>query len=316
MIIRLGYVANALRIADCTPSGTVTYKTVAKIPDYQDQIGHISRVARRNLQNTLRILKSNFFDGIHVYRLTSKLIPLATHPDFLTWDYPADLSAEFKTIGNFIKESGMRVSLHPDHFTLLNSPDPAVQQASLRDLAYHVTVLKAMGLDAAAKLVIHVGGKYDDRSKALERFTSRFALLPLRIKERLTLENDDRCFSASEVLRLTQELSIPMVFDLHHHQILNRGDSCASLLPEIFATWGRETPKIHVSSPKDTKNPRHHGDFIDAGPVIRLIEETKPLRRNFDIMVEAKQKDLALFQLAADLRQAGFSLHGPGEIHL
>jgi UV DNA damage endonuclease len=316
MIIRLGYVANALRIPDCTPSGTVTYKTIGKIPDYQDQIGYIARVARRNLQNTLRILKANFFDGIKVYRLTSKLIPLATHPDFSTWDYRADLSAEFKTTGDFIKESGMRVSLHPDHFTLLNSPDPEVQQASLRDLEYHVAILEAMGLDTGAKLIMHVGGKYDDRSKALDRFKTRFALLPRRIKERLTLENDDRCFTASEVLHLTRELSIPMVFDLHHHQILNRGENYASLLAEIFATWSGETPKIHVSSPKDAKNPRHHGDFIDAGPVVRLIGEAKTLQRDFDIMVEAKRKDLALFQLATDLRHAGFFLPVPGEIRL
>lgn len=316
MIIRLGYVANALRIPDCTPSGAVTYKNISKIPDYQDRISHITRVARRNLQNTLRILKANSFDGIQVYRLTSKLIPLATHPDFTTWDYRADLSAEFKETGDFIKKLGMRVSLHPDHFTLLNSPDPAVQKASLRDLEYHVAILEAMGLDTTAKLVIHVGGKYDDRTKALKRFKTRFALLPLRIGERLTLENDDRCFTAFEVLRLTQELAIPMVFDLHHHLILNQGESYASLLPGIFATWGGATPKIHVSSPKDAKTPRYHGDFIDAGPVIRLIRDAVTLGRDFDIMVEAKRKDLALFKLSSDLSQAGFYLPAPGKIHL
>jgi UV DNA damage endonuclease len=316
MIIRLGYVANALRLADCTPSGAVTYKTVSKIPDFADRVGLITRVARSNLQNTLRILKANFFDGIQVYRFTSKLIPLATHPDFLSWDYQTDLSPELKEVGDFTKQSGMRVSLHPDHFTLLNSPDPGICAASVRDLHYHVNILETMGLDSKAKLVIHVGGKYGDRSKALERFKTQYALLPPGITERLTLENDDRCFTASEVLRLAQTISIPMVFDLHHHQILNRGESCAALLPEIFATWGAQTPKIHVSSPKDAKNPRHHGDYIVAGPVIRLIEAAKTLHRDFDIMVEAKQKDLALFKLATDLRQAGYCLPGPGKIHL
>jgi UV DNA damage endonuclease len=316
MIIRLGYVANALRITDCTPSGTVTYKTISKIPDYQDRIGLLTRVARRNLQNTLRILKANFFDEISVYRFTSKLIPLATHPDFLSWDYQADLSAEFKEIGDFVKEAGMRVSLHPDHFTLLNSPEPAVQTASVRDLEHHVNLLEAMGLDSAAKLVIHVGGKYDDRRKALQRFKTQFTLLPQRIKERLTLENDDRCFSAAEVLRLTQEFSIPMVFDLHHHLILNQGENFAVLLPEIFATWGERTPKVHVSSPKDEKNARYHADFIAADVVAGFIREAQTLNRNFDIMVEAKQKDLALLKLAADLEQSGFNLRNHGEIRL
>lgn len=46
----------------------------------------------------------------------------------------------------------MRVSAHPDHFTLLNSPDEGVVKASLADLAYHAGLLDAMGLGEDAKI--------------------------------------------------------------------------------------------------------------------------------------------------------------------
>ncbi|HEY8464981.1 MAG TPA: UV DNA damage repair endonuclease UvsE [Bacillota bacterium] len=316
MIIRLGYVANALRLEKATPSGTVTYKAISKIPAYQDRVSRLTRIALKNLENTLRILKANSFDKIQVYRFTSKLVPLVTHPAFCSWDFRSDLSEAFQRVGDFVKENRMRVSLHPDHFTLLNSPTPEVLQAALRDLDYHTDLLEAMGLDNSAKLVIHVGGRYHDRNQALARFKEQFSRLPQRIKDRLTLENDDRCFTAAEVLQLTKEIGIPMVLDIHHHQILNNGEPLAKLLPEVFATWKGLPPKVHISSPRDENNPRYHADFICATTVANLIRLTQNLGQNFDIMIEAKKKDLALFKLGDDLRQRGFNLPDPGRISL
>ncbi|HYH04586.1 MAG TPA: UV DNA damage repair endonuclease UvsE [Bacillota bacterium] len=316
MNIRLGYVANALRLEKSTPSGTVTYKTVCKLTDYTDQIGLLTRVARKNLENTLRILQDNSFDRIQVYRFTSKLVPLCTHPDFSNWDYCSDLAAEFGKVGDFVKENRMRVSLHPDHFTLLNSPEPEVITASLRDLDYHTHILEAMGLDFSAKMVIHVGGKYQDRQQAIHRFREQFFRLPDRIKQRLTLENDDRCFTAAEVLKLTQELQIPMVLDIHHHQILNNGEALEAILPEVFATWKEIPPKVHISSPRDAKNPRYHADFVSVATVENFIRLTESLGRDFDIMLEAKQKDLALLKLVEELRERGFELPDNGRIIL
>ena len=314
MRIRLGYVAMALRLKDCSPSKTVTLKNLSKIPDYQDQVGRLTRLARENLANTLRILKANYYDGINFYRFTSRLIPLCTHPQFLEWNYRAELAEEFKAIGDFVKEHGMRVGLHPDHFTLLNSPNPEVQESSRRDLNYHLNMLEAMGLGTASKLVIHVGGKYQDRSSALERFKAQFKALPEEIKQRLILENDDRCYTAAEVLQLAEEIGVPMVLDIHHHQILNNGENLEDLLPEIFATWGNETPKVHLSSPRSEKDLRSHADYIETGTAIEFINLARKFNRNFDIMLEAKQKDLALLKLAEELKERGFNLPANGEI--
>jgi UV DNA damage endonuclease len=314
MRVRLGYVANALRLENATPSGTVTYKNIGKVSGYSSQIARLTRVAQKNLANTLRILKANYFDQIPVYRFSSKLVPLCTHPEFLNWDYTLDLKPDFKAVGAFVKENRMRVSLHPDHFTLLNSPKPEVFLAALRDLDYHVSMLEAMELDETAKLVIHVGGKYQNSQRALARFKTNFALLPSRIKNRLTIENDDRCFSAAEVLQLARDLSVPMVLDLHHHQLLNQGEVLSELLPLVFATWKDLPPKVHLSSPRDQKNPRYHADFVAVELVMAFLDQAKKLQMDLDIMLEAKQKDLALLKLADELQGHGFNLVGAGTI--
>ena len=54
MKIRLGYVANALRLPDSSPSRTVTVKEISKLQDHQDQISRIRRISRENLSSTLR----------------------------------------------------------------------------------------------------------------------------------------------------------------------------------------------------------------------------------------------------------------------
>ncbi|MGE5557382.1 MAG: hypothetical protein ACM3WV_02080 [Bacillota bacterium] len=129
MQVRLGYVANALRFENCSPSRTITLAHLKKIGGSREQAGRLETIARENLRNTLRILKGNIYDGIHIYRLTSKLVPFCTHPAYLFWDWSAALKEDLAEVGAFVRKQRLRVSLHPDHFTLLNSPHPAVNEA-------------------------------------------------------------------------------------------------------------------------------------------------------------------------------------------
>ncbi len=316
MRIRLGYVAIALRLENCSPSKTVTLKNINRIEGYSNQINRLIRIARENLESTLRILKANAYDDIKVYRFTSKLVPLCTHPQFHGWDYIADLKDAFEEIGSFVKRHQMRVSLHPDHFTLLNSPHLDVQKASRIDLEYHSRIIEAMKLGEEVKLVMHAGGKYEDKKLALTRFKTQFKELPAGIRNRIVIENDDRCYNAAEVLHLAQELSIPMVMDIHHHQILNQGEEISELIPEIFLTWKGALPKIHISSPKGPDDPRTHADFIEVDRAMDFLNIARSSRQDFDLMIEAKQKDLALFKLGKDLATHQYQLENNGEIEL
>ncbi len=267
-------------------------------------------MSKLNIENTLRILKYNRAMNIQVYRLTSKLIPLATHQELAGWEYQRQFASELKQLGEFVKQNGFRISAHPDHFTILNPVKQEVLLASVKDLDYHVRLYEAMGLeDYRYKLVLHVGGLYGDKCSSIERFKVNFSKLPDRIRKRIIIENDDKCFTAADVLQLCKDLGAPMVLDVHHHKCANNGERLSELLPEIYKTWDGEPfrPKIHFSSPKSQKEFRSHADYIDHAGFMEFLNTAKALDCDIDIMLEAKMKDRALLELSEKLRaEPGF----------
>jgi len=295
-----------LSLKDCSPSKTVTVASFNKIPAREAGLNKLKRTAQENLNNTLRILKLNKALNINVFRLTSKLVPLATHPVTLGWDYIRELNDEFKEVGNFIKQNNFRVSAHPDHYTLINPVHENVLAGSIKDLDYHVGLFEAMGLsDYRYKLVMHVGGLYKDKAASIERFKENFAKLPHRIGKRIILENDDKSYTASDVLKICREMKIPMVLDVHHHNCINEGEELQDLLPGIFDTWKDEyfAPKVHFSSPKSRKDYRSHADDIDFDEFTGFLKTAAAVGRDFDVMLEAIIKDMALLKLSAQLKE-------------
>ena len=59
-----------------------------------------------------------YFNGIHFYRLTSRLIPLANHEELLDWNYMKPLKENFDEMGDFAKKNDIRIDFHPDHFVV------------------------------------------------------------------------------------------------------------------------------------------------------------------------------------------------------
>jgi UV DNA damage endonuclease len=164
-------------------------------------------------------------------------------------------------------------------------------------------MLEAMGLEKESLINIHIGGAYGDKESSLERFRVNLKTLPTRIKEIMTLENDDKTYTADETLSICQKEEIPLVFDYHHH-MANTGDaSLEVLLPEIFKTWETRNvlPKIHISAPKSASAFRSHADYVDLEFIKPLLDILHSLDQDVDFMIEAKQKDLALLQLVEDI---------------
>lgn len=303
MIINLGYVALSVLLKDSSPNRTITLKSLSKIK--RDQyISKVMNIAKSNIDNTMRILKYNKAYGIKLYRMTSKIIPLVTHKEFEEWDWKSDLKDKFNELGNCVKENGIRISTHPDHFTLLNSPKPEVFDASLKDLQYHSDMFELMNLGYGYKFVIHVGGMYNDKERSIERFYDGFNRLDERIKKRIILENDDKIYNAEDVLKICTRLGIPMVLDVHHDRCNPSKYKIHEMLPDIFQTWKGEMfpPKIHVSSEKSAQNPRSHSDFINSSDFIRFVMDAGRLGEDFDVMIEAKMKDKALFTLMDEIK--------------
>ena len=134
---------------------------------------------------------------------------------------------------------------------------------------------------------------------------NNFKTFPHDIQTRLIIENDDKIYTAHETLTLCKQLDIPMVLDIHHHNCNNEGENIYDMLGEIFGTWNKQQlpPKIHFSSPRDGELDRKHADYIDASSFIDFIENSRIVNTDFDVMLECKEKDIALFKLVDDIKK-------------
>lgn len=303
MIIRLGYVAIALNLGKVTSSSTLTYTRYLKL-NKEDRLKKLKEVTYSNIEALEKILRYNIDNSIHFYRMTSNFIPLATHPDVM-WDYLKYFKKDLEYIGKLIKDNNLRVDAHPDQFNVINSDRESVVENTLRTLNMQVDLFEAMNYEQG-KLVIHIGGAEGGKDIALDRFINNLKNFPKRITDRLILENDDKTFNAKEVLQICEKTNLPMVFDIHHHNCNNCEEDIKSLLPQIFKTWEDEelVPKIHFSSPREFEKDRKHADYIDANRFLEFIYKAKEsVNKDFDIMIEAKKKDIALNILVKDLKK-------------
>ncbi|MDR7855957.1 UV DNA damage repair endonuclease UvsE [Tissierella sp.] len=302
MIVRLGYVAIALGLPKVTSSSNVTYTYYQKLFSEEEKISKLKRVTYSNILALKDILEYNVKNNIHFYRITSALVPLATHPE-VNWDYRRYFEIDFQIIGDFIKKNNMRVDTHPDQFNVINSVDKRIVENTKNNLWFHANLFKDIDYPLG-KMVLHVGSGAGGKDESLERFKKNFNTYPREITSKIILENDDKTFTAKETLELCKNLSIPMVLDAHHHLCNNEGEDVKELLGEIFLTWSKEKlpPKLHFSSPKDTPTDRRHADFINPNEFIDFIETCRDFNTDIDIMIEAKMKDLALFDLVKSIK--------------
>ncbi len=299
---RLGYVSLPKTLS-ITSSKTITY-THYQAMDSKLQKAHLTSLVEQNLEALFEILKYNVKNQIHFYRLTSNLIPLATL-ETVPFDYITPFRKQYQAIGNYILENHLRVDMHPDQYCVLNSSQPKVVKGAFTILDYHARILDAMNLPDA-KLILHVGSSQGGKKRSISRFIHNFQKLPSSIQKRIILENDDKVYTVTDVLALCKALNVPMVLDYHHFLCHNNKELISDFYPAIFATWEKEKlpPKVHFSSPKNRtkKDFRSHHDYIQVDDFICFLEEVKSYTSTLDVMIEAKQKDVALFQLIRELK--------------
>ncbi len=302
MKIRLGYVSLSKSL-DITASKTLTYTEYLKLSD-KDRNLKLDTIIKSNLESLKCILKYNYKNNIHFYRLTSKLIPLATH-DSVDYEYVNRYKNEFKIIGDLIGKYNIRVDTHPDEYCVLNSINTKVVSSSISILKYHKNILLSLNIENP-KIVLHVGSSACGKEKSITRFINNFNKLDDDIKKMIIIENDDKTYNVCDVLDLCNKINVPMVLDYHHFMCNNRGEKISNYIKEIFDTWNNTNirPKVHFSSPKNKtkKDYRSHNDYINSDDFINFIETIKFINRDFDVMIEAKMKDEALFRLVRELK--------------
>jgi len=301
MKIRFGYVANALGLWDASPSKTLTFTRYSTLPK-NERMEKLILITAQNLQHTKRILYYNIAHEIELYRFSSTLVPLATHPEVL-WDFLTPFKKEWEEIGSLVQHFKLRVSFHPNQFTLFTSQREEVTTNAVISMDYHFKMLNAMNALDTGLINIHIGGAYGDKNSSLNRFHQNLKRLPKEIKKHMTLENDDKTYDVRETLLTCEKENIPMVLDYHHYMANNGEIDLPLYLHRIFKTWDHfnMVPKVHISSPKSDQAYRSHSDFISLDFVLPFLKMAKELNQDFDIMIEAKQKNLAMHRLIDEI---------------
>ena len=298
MKIRLGYACISKTLSNVTTSSTITYTTFQKDKDYKK----IDTTIKSNLNALKEILTYNIKNNIHFFRLSSKLIPLATKSDVI-FDYIDPYKDYYNSIAKIIKDNKLRIDFHPDEFCVLNSTKSEVVKNSIAILEYHYNLLKALEIKNKI-LVLHIGGNTFGKKNSISRFINNFNTLSKDIQESIAIENDDKIFNIRDCVYISKNINVPVILDYHHH-ICNHDElDINDYLKDILSSWHNTTPKMHFSSPKNKtkKDFRSHNDYINVDDFINFIDLLKPFNHDVDIMIEAKAKDEALFRLVRELK--------------
>jgi UV DNA damage endonuclease len=267
---------------------------------------------KTNLVHLDQILRYNVKNNFLFFRISSDLVPFGSHP-ICKLNWHRTFRSEFEEIGNFINTHNIRVSMHPDQFVILNSPNAKTVKNSINELKYHCSILDAMCLDETAKVQIHVGGVYKNKQEAIDKFVRIFngisKFVDDSIKKRLVIENDDRLYSLKDCLNINQETGIPIVFDVFHHELLNNDEPLRIALQKAMSTWKMDYdgfPMVDYSSQNKVnrgENKGRRGRHIETIDLIlfkRFLKETQHL--NFDIMLEIKDKEKSALKALEVLR--------------
>jgi UV DNA damage endonuclease len=265
---------------------------------------------------------------IRFYRFSAGIAPYATHPDLPQFHRQVEECADdLAAFGALARELGMRLTTHPSQYIVLNSENRDTQVAAVRDVEMQAAIMDAMGLGPESVCILHIGGAAGGRDAALERFEDGVAMLSDTARDRLIIENDDRTFSLEDALEVHRRTGLRIVWDiLHHHCHDPAGIPDREALELALATWpADQLPKIHYSTPKTAMEERKrkvgrrvertwvlpqlraHADMIDPIAFEHFVTETAA-GLDFDVMLEAKAKDLALLRLREQLAARGVDL--------
>lgn len=274
---------------------------------------YVEALCLANVKDIIKMVRWNDKFNIKFFRLSSEMFPFASHEEY-GYKLAPFASEALAEAGRVIAELGHRVTTHPGQFTQLGSPRKPVIDNAIRDLDYHDELLSLLQLpeqqDKDAVMILHLGGVFEGKKETLDRFRENYAKLSQSVKNRLVLENDDVCWTVHDLLPFCEELNIPFVLDFHHHNILFDSEQIREgtkdiidLFPRIKATWDRKgiTQKMHYSEPTPPaitpRQRRKHNPRVSTLP---------PCPPDMDLMIEAKDKEQAVFELMRTFKLPGY----------
>ena len=257
---------------------------------------------------------------LRMVRLGSDVLPVYTQHEWCYYwrkpDVVAYCERAFAEVGATARALDVRLSMHPGQFTVLASDNPEIVERSIEEFEYHVNLLRWMGYGQNwqdFKCNVHISGRQGPAGiKAV------LPRLSTEARNCITIENDENAWGLEASLEL--EKDVPLVIDIHHHWCNTRGEYIEpddDRIKRIIDSWRGVRPAMHysvsredlLSSYSTTQRPdfaaleeqgfkkaklRAHSDYLWNDAVNDWALEFWP---QFDIMVEAKHKNLASSQL-------------------
>ena len=266
-------------------------------------VERLHNLIESNLETLDKILDYLIENKIHLFRISSGIIPFASHSaNNLQWQ--KIFKSKLTKLGKKAKDNKIRLSMHPGQYTLLSTQNQSLLEKSVLDLKYHCDLLDCMELPSSSKLILHIGGVYNDKEKSMHTFIDNYSFLPENIKKRLVIENDDKSYTVEDVLNISKEINCPVVFD-YLHFILNHYDNEIDTKERLYTcrkTWKKEdgTQKIHYSQQAENKRLGSHSNTIDP---YQFFQFSKILPKDIDVMFEVKDKNLSVLKYYNFLKQ-------------
>ena len=270
-------------------------------------IAYASELSLLNVQDLERLIDWNEANGIKFYRMSSDVFPWASEYGIESLPDYEKICEVLQRCGDKATQYGQRITTHPGPFNKLTSPKEHVVLNTIKDLEIHGQVFDLMGLPRTpyAKINIHVGAHYNDKSLALGNFCRNFDRLSDSVQRRLTVENDDKAslYSTKELCEeVHSRIGIPVVHDFHHHTFCTGGVDQEEALLMAAMTWGDVTPVTHYSQSRSTEHndptikPQAHSDSY--------WEPVNTYGLDVDVMLECKHKEIGLYKMQSLLQES------------
>jgi UV DNA damage endonuclease len=312
----VGFVRDGMRIGYACINNTLAEekicvnRSMVKRTFLEKGVSYASELALKNVTDLEKIIDWNIANGLLMYRMSSDMFPWMSEYEIADLPDINLIEQRLSAIGRKAIQHQLRLTFHPGPFNVLATNSTSVLERTIKELRQHGEIMDLLNLPRTpfAKINIHIGGAYGDRSSALTRFIRNFSLLAPEASARLTVENDDKpnMFSVTDLLTVHEETGVPIVFDYHHH-LFRSGDITTEEAMELAVqTWPSGIPPVvHFSSSrKRFEDPQSldtaHADFI--------YEPINLFGHRADIMLEAKAKERATLRFLHQSKHCQASL--------
>ena len=249
-------------------------------------------------------------------RLGSDMLPAYTEPTFghlSKTNYITTVVADrLNTIGEKARANNVRLSMHPGQFCVLASDTPDIVERSIEEFEYHVDIARWLGYGKTFqdfKINVHISGR-----QGPEGIKAVLPRLSQEAKNTITIENEENSWGLDSCLEL--EKHVALVLDIHHHWCHSAGEYIEvndDRVKRVIDSWRGVRPAMHYSVSREDYITGHRTDvrpdfqkLLEQGYKKAKLrahsdymwntavnEWAGTFRKDFDIMVEAKCKNLA-----------------------